>query len=160
MSIFGQEVQVKVWIHFFIGDTEGINKWLGHYPGNKPNVQRPYQDCKCSFEEMSCTNPVCVYTTLDEMRVAKRLKRENVDKGLLQLKRMSRYDIKNALIDKNMPLSDNIHWPYCMMPPELLHTSGSGLIKYIFESLQIQIGGGRICDNLDKLHVQIFMSIQ
>ena len=99
-------------------------------------------------------------TTLDEMRVAERLKRENVDKELLQLKRMSRYDIKNALIDKNMPLSDNIHWPYCMMPPELLHTSGSGLIKYIFESLQIQIGGGRICDNLDKLHVQIFMSIQ
>ena len=160
MSIFGQEVQVKVWIHFFIGDTEGNNKWLGHYPGNKPNVQRPYRDCKCSFEEMSCTNPVCVYTTLDEMRVAKRLKRENVDRGLLLLKRMSRYDIKNSLIDKNMPLSDNIHGPYRMMPPELLHTSGSGLIKYMFESLQIQIGGGKIRDDVDKLHVQIFLSIQ
>jgi hypothetical protein len=94
------------------------------------------------------------------MRVAERLKRENVDKELLQLKRMSRYDIKNALIDKNMPLSDNIHGPYCMMPPELFHTSGSGLIKYMFESLQIQIGGGRIRDDLDKLHVQIFLSIQ
>jgi hypothetical protein len=103
---------------------------------------------------MSCTNPVCVYTTLDEMRVAKRLKRENVDKGLLQLKKMSRYDIKNALIDKHMPLSDNIHRPYCMMPPELLHTSGSGLIIYMIESLKIQIGRGRIRDDLDKLHVQ------
>ncbi len=39
MSIFGKEVQVKVRIHFFIGDTEGNNKWLGHYPGNKPSVQ-------------------------------------------------------------------------------------------------------------------------
>jgi hypothetical protein len=94
------------------------------------------------------------------MRVAKRLKRENVDRGLLLLKRMSRYDIKNSLIDKNMPLSDNIHGPYRMMPPELLHTSGSGLIKYMFESLQIQIGGGKIRDDVDKLHVQIFLSIQ
>jgi hypothetical protein len=51
---------------------------------------------------------------------------------------MSRYDIKNALTKKYMPLSDNIHGPYCMMPPELLHTSGSGLIKYMFESLQWQ----------------------
>ncbi len=38
------------------------------------------------------------------------------------------YDIKNALTEKSLPLSDNIHGPYKMMPPELLHTSGSGLI--------------------------------
>ncbi len=28
-----------------------------------------------------------------------------------------------------------------MMPPELLHTSGSGLIMYMFESLRDQMGG-------------------
>jgi hypothetical protein len=27
----GKEVHAKVWIHYFIGDTEGNNKWLGHY---------------------------------------------------------------------------------------------------------------------------------
>ncbi len=36
------------------------------------------------------------------------------------------YDIKNALTEKSLPLSDNIHGPYKMMLPELLHTSGSG----------------------------------
>jgi hypothetical protein len=31
-----------------------------------------------------------------------------------------------------------------MMPPELLHTSGSGLIMYMFELLRVQMGGGMI----------------
>jgi hypothetical protein len=31
-------------------------------------------------------------------------------------------DIKKALTEKSLPLSDNIHVPYKMMPPELLHT--------------------------------------
>jgi hypothetical protein len=78
------------------------------------------------------------------MQDAKRLKNIDENQGLLRLKEMSRYDIKNALTNKYMPLSDNIHGPYCMMPPELLHTSGSGLITYMFESLQWQIGGGKI----------------
>jgi hypothetical protein len=94
------------------------------------------------------------------MRAAKRLKRDNFEEGLLQLKKMSRYDIKNALTDKNMPLSDQIHGPYCIMPPELLHTSGSGLIKYMFESLQFQIGCRKIRNAIDKLHVQIYMALQ
>jgi hypothetical protein len=47
-----------------------------------------------------------------------------------------------------------------MMPPELLHTSGCGLIKYIFKSLQLQIGSGKIRDDIDKLHVRVYMSIK
>ena len=43
--------------------------------------------------------------------------------------------IKNALTQKHMPLSDYIHGPANMMPPELLHASGSGVCKYIFDSL-------------------------
>ncbi len=35
VTVMGREVKVKVWIHFFIGDTEGNNKWLGLYPGNR-----------------------------------------------------------------------------------------------------------------------------
>jgi hypothetical protein len=57
------------------------------------------------------------------------LKRDNEKDGLIQLKEMSRYDIKNALTEKYMPLSDMVHGPYFMMPPETLHTSGSGIIK-------------------------------
>jgi hypothetical protein len=59
-----------------------------------------------------------------------------------------------------MPLLDNCHGPYGMMPPELLHTSGSGLIKYMFESLRVQLESGKDRDNIDKLHVRLYMTIK
>jgi hypothetical protein len=65
------------------------------------------------------------------------------------------YDIKNALTEKSLPLSDNIHGLYKMMPLELLHTSGSGLIMYMFESLREQMGGGKGRDLIDRQHILI-----
>ncbi len=65
------------------------------------------------------------------------------------------YDIRNALTEKILPLSNNIHGPYKMMPPELLHTSGSGLIMFMFESLRDQMGGGKDRDLIDKQHILI-----
>jgi hypothetical protein len=62
------------------------------------------------------------------------------------------YDIRNALTEKSLPLSDNIHGLYKMMPPEL---SGSGLIMFMFESLRDQMGGGKVRDLIDKHHIQI-----
>ncbi len=59
-----------------------------------------------------------------------------------------------------MPLYDHIHGPFKMMPPELLHTSGSGLIMYMFESLREQIGGGKNRDLIDQEHVIIFIIIK
>ncbi len=41
-EVLGKKVHVSVWIHYFIGDTEGNNKWLGQYPGNKEGVKCPY----------------------------------------------------------------------------------------------------------------------
>jgi hypothetical protein len=124
------------------GDIKDSNIWLGHYPGNRKQISQPYHDCQCNFLQLLNTNPTCVYTTLDEMRKAKRLKRENEKEGHLNLKNISRYDIVNALTNKYLPLSDNHHGPYHMMPLELLHTSASGLVKYMFESLHMQIGSG------------------
>ncbi len=68
---------------------------------------------------------------------------------------MSMYDIRNALTEKSLPLSDNMHGPYKMMPAELLHTSGSALIMYMFESLRDQMGGGKDRDLIDRQHVLI-----
>ena len=65
-TVLGKEVNIRIWIHYFIGDTEGNNKWLGHYQGNKSQVHRPYRDCTCSFHELSNPNPSCVYTTMNE----------------------------------------------------------------------------------------------
>jgi hypothetical protein len=45
LVVLGEEVHINVWIHYFIGDTQGNNKWLGRYPGNREGVQRPYRDC-------------------------------------------------------------------------------------------------------------------
>jgi hypothetical protein len=42
-----------------------------------------------------------------------------------------------------------------MMPPELLHTSGSGLIMYMFESLKDQMGGRKDRDLIYKQHILI-----
>jgi hypothetical protein len=77
------------------------------------------------------------------------------DGGKHYFKSMSRYDINNALLKKYMPLSEHIHNPFKMMPPELLHASGSGLIMYMFKSLLQQIRGGRDCDFIDQEHVII-----
>ncbi len=59
-----------------------------------------------------------------------------------------------------MPLPDLRHGPYCMMPPELLHTSGSGLIKYMFQSMQWNIGATRLCDEIDKMHIRILLDMK
>jgi hypothetical protein len=66
---------------------------------------------------------------------------------------MSMYDIRNAHTEKSLPLSDNICGPYKMTPPELLYTSGSGLIMYMFESLRDQMGGGKDRDLIDRQHI-------
>ena len=159
-TVMGRVVKIKVWIHFFIGDTEGNNKLLGHYPGNKKQVWRPYRDCWCNYDDLRNPNPSCVYTTLEEMQDAKRVKRENLNEGLALLKSMSRYDIKNALTCKLLPLSDSERGPWGMTPPELLHAGGQGIIKYVFESLSNQIGSGKDRDEIDKLHVRIYMIIK
>ncbi len=59
-----------------------------------------------------------------------------------------------------MPLSNNVHGPFRMMPPELLHTSGSGLIMYMFESLRLHLGGGVDQDYIDQEHIVVSNIIQ
>jgi hypothetical protein len=98
LAVLGQNVHVKVWIHYFIGVTEGNNKWLGQYSGNRDRVQQPYQDCKCTFDNLKHTNPTCIYLTLEEIKETKRRKHNNVDGGIQYFKLVSMYDIKNALL--------------------------------------------------------------
>jgi hypothetical protein len=94
------------------------------------------------------------------VRLAKRRKREVKDGGINYYQSMSTYDIVNALHDDNLPLSDNIHGPYKMMLPKLLHTSGSGLIMYMFESVRHQVGGGQDRDFLDQQRIVVFNCIK
>jgi hypothetical protein len=140
---------------FFIGDTEGNNKWLGQYPGNREGVRHPYRDCKCQFHDLSNPNPNCTYLTMEDINFAKKRKQEDEDTGIEYYHSISMYDIRNALTEKSLPLSDSIHGPYKMMPLELLHLSGSGLIMYMFEKRRNQMGGRKDKDLIDKQHIQI-----
>jgi hypothetical protein len=91
---------------------------------------------------------------MDDIKFAKKRKQEDEDAGIEYYHSISMYDIKSALTEKSLPLSDNIHGPYKIMPPELLHTSGSGLIMYMFDSLRDQMGGGKGRDFINKQHNQ------
>jgi hypothetical protein len=91
---------------------------------------------------------------MEDINFTKKRKREDEDTGIEYYRSISMYDIRNALTKKSLPLSDNIHGPYKMMPPKLLHTSGSGLIMYMFESLRDQMGGGKDRDLIDQQHIQ------
>ncbi len=155
LVVLGHNVCVKVWIHYFIGDTKGNNKWLGQYPGNQEGVQQPYQDCTCTFDGLKATNPTCVYIMLRDVRKGRRRKQDDKDGGIQYFRSVSRYDINNAFLEKHLPLSDNVHRPYKMMPPELLHTSGSRLIMYMFELLRHQLGAGKDCENIDREHIVV-----
>jgi hypothetical protein len=146
---------VSVWIHNFIGDTEGNNKWLGQFPGNKEGVKRPYRDCKCTYHQLNNPNLNCEYITMKDVSLAKRRKHYNEDAVKEYYWSISKYDINNAFLERHLPLSDDIHGPYKMMPPELVHTSGSGLIMYMFESSRTQLGGGKDREEIDHLHVVV-----
>ncbi len=83
---------------------------------------------------------------MEDIKFTKKRKQEDEYAGIEYYRSISTYDIWNALTEKNQPLFDNIHGPWKMMPPELLHTSGSGFIVYMFESLRVQMGGGKDTD--------------
>ncbi len=85
----------------------------------------------------------------------RRGKQDDKDGGIQYFRSVSRYDINNAFLEKHLSLSDNVHGAYKMMPPELLHTSGSRLIMCMFEFLRHQLGAGKDCDNIDWEHIVV-----
>lgn len=151
-TVMERTVTLQVWIHYFIGDIEGNNKWLAHYGCNSGKIKRPYRDCKCSFYDLNKTNPKCDYVTVQEIDAARAIAKRDPKVGSDLFRAMSKHNINNALLDKKLPLSNQIHGPMKMMPPEMLHTSGSGLIAYAFESLadQFKLTIGR--HHLDQQH--------
>jgi hypothetical protein len=55
-------------------------------------------------------------------------------------KEFSKHNIVNAFMHEDLPLSNQIHGIHCMTPPERLHTTSEGLIKYMIDSLCNTIG--------------------
>ncbi len=109
--VLGHTVHVKVWIHYFVGDTKENNKWLGQYPGNREGVRCPYHDCKCQFHDLSNPNPNCIYFTMQDINFSKKRKQGDEDAGIEYHRSISMYDIRNSLTEKSPQLSDYIHGP-------------------------------------------------
>jgi hypothetical protein len=78
-----------------------------------------------SFEELSMPIPSCSLITLDELQQARL-----TEDGLKNLRKKN----FNSAFD-NVPLSDNLHGLLGCTPSEMLHVSGTGLLKYMLESL-------------------------
>jgi hypothetical protein len=57
--------------------------------------------------------------------------------------------------EAGLPMSDQIYGAFWMTPPELLHTSGAGLILYMFRVIADKLGGGMIRNDLDAQHVRM-----
>jgi hypothetical protein len=126
-TVMGRRVRVKVWIHLIAGDTLGHNSLVGHVNGGFPKYL--YRDCKCLFEELSSPIPSCSLITLDELQSARL-----TDDGL---KNLCKKDFISAF--DNVPLGDDVYGLLGCTPSEMLHVSGTGLLKYMFECLVMLI---------------------
>lgn len=143
-KVFGRRVCVKVWIHFIAGDNAGHNNLVGHMNGGKPKYI--FRDCRCTNEQMSTPIPQCRFITMTDMNNARL-----TNYGLADL---CKKDIQNAF--DGAPLSDQVHGLLGCVPSEMLHVSGTGILKYIFECLINIIGSPqrtkRDQESFDELH--------
>ncbi len=124
----GRKVRVVVWIHFIAGDTKGHKDLVGHYNGGKPKYI--YRNCYCKMEQLLNPWPKCKLVTIDDI-----MRASQTPDGLANL---SKKKIHNAF--EGLPLSDDVHGLLGIVPAEMLHISGTGLLKYLFKSLCELIG--------------------
>jgi hypothetical protein len=127
-DVMGRRVCVKVWIHFIAGDNAGHNNLVGHMNGGKPKYI--FRDCMCLNHEMSSPVSQCHLITLADIQAAKLR-----DDGLTDL---CKKDIINAF--EGVPLADQRHGLLGCVPSEMLHVSGTGILKYMFACLINLIG--------------------
>ena len=119
---------------------------------------RCYRDCQCPFGAMSATVHTCVYVTLDEMKQQQQLRSAaegNKGDQRTIFRQISKHDIANALTEDHMPLSDGVHGPYKMAPPELLHVSGNGIVKYVLREIALSLQPAQQVA-IDELHQQMW----
>ena len=160
-EVLGCKINIKIWIHYIIGDTQGNNKWVAHYTGNG-ELKMPYRDCMCSFAEMLNPDPRCVYIRPDDVQRCIRISNNaklKKDKASA-MKSMSKHNVDVAFLHKDVPLSNPIHSVYKMCPPETLHTTAEGITKYIFESFADKLVGSnargkRMIVLMDCIHVRL-----
>jgi hypothetical protein len=125
----GRCVCVKLLMHFIAGDTSGHNNLVGHMNGGQP--ESIYQDCRCLFDDLSSSIPMCSPITSEELKQA-----HLTEDGLTNL---CKKNISNAF--ENVLFGDLKYGLLGSVPAEMLHVSGTGLLKHMFGCLENLIGG-------------------
>ncbi len=120
---------MKLWIHFIAGDISGHNNLVGHKNGGRPKFI--YQDCRCLFDNLSSPTPMCSLITSEELKQT-RLTEDGFNKYMQK-------NISNAF--ENVPFDDLKYGLLESVPAEILHVSGTGLLKHMFGCLDNLIGG-------------------
>lgn len=156
-TVMGRPVILKVWIHFFVGDTSGNNRWLGHFNGSGM-LTYPYRDCRCLFEDMDNSFPHCQYITCEDYYSMKNIRSSLLTNAarLEHDRSWSKHDIDNAFMNPDLPLSDQIHGIFRLTPPERLHTTQEGIGKYMMDSVRVTIGDTgerkKLVSDIENLH--------
>jgi hypothetical protein len=122
-EVMGRHVGVKLWTHFIAGDMSGHNNHLGHMNGGWPKFI--YQDCRCLFDDLFSPIPMCSFITSEEVKQA-----HLTEDGLTNI---CKKNISNAF--ENVPFGDLKYGLLGSVPVEMLHVSGTGLLKHMFGCL-------------------------
>jgi hypothetical protein len=143
-EVMGWHVCVKLWIHLNAGDTSGHNNIVGHMNEGCPKYI--YHDCKCLFEDLSSPIANCHLITSEKIKQARL-----TNNGLTNL---CKKNIFNTF--ENVPFADQLYGLLGSVPAEILHVSGTGLLKHMFGCLDGLIGGAkskkRDKESFDDLH--------
>jgi hypothetical protein len=125
----GRCVCVKLWLQFIAGDTSGYNDLVRHMNGGWPKFIN--QDCRYLFDDLS--SPIPMYSLITSEGLKQACLTED---GLTNL---CKKDISNAF--ENVPFGDLKYGLLGSVPAEMLHVSGTGLLKHMFGCLDYLIGG-------------------
>jgi hypothetical protein len=137
VTILGKEVIARPWIHCIIGDIEGNNRLVAQYISNNGSLKRPNRHCKC--ENYLYAYADCDWVLWQEFIDAKERFKQLANngqktKGKEVMKSISRYEI-TTVWERGVPLADPEHGIAIHTPPELLHTVGVGICKYLVRSI-------------------------
>jgi hypothetical protein len=128
------DVNLKVFLMFIIGDTEGHAKLCGRYNSRALQVKRvcrhcdiPTMDCDNAFYPCRHVKPDVVHSLV-------------VSNDLEGLKAMSQHPLKNAFYNSKLDIGRNPRGIHGMTPAEPLHVVDLGLFKYRLEGFFICLG--------------------
>ncbi len=104
-----------------------------------------YQHCRCLFDDLSSPIPMWSLITSKELKQSRL-----TEDGLTNI---CKKNISNAF--ENVPFGDLKYGLLGSVPAEMLHVSGTGLLKHMFGCLDILIGAPN-SNNKIRNHLMIY----